>query len=39
MIKDSAMKKMSDFPGKIVACDRAFASIRKAEAKHKGCAP
>ncbi len=35
MIKDSAMKKMSDFPGKIVACDRAFASIRKAEANIK----
>ena len=35
MIKDSAMKKMCDFPGKIVACDRAFASIRKAEANIK----
>ena len=34
-IKDSALKKVKDFPGKIIACDRAFASIRKAEANIK----
>ena len=34
-IKDSSMKKVKDFPGKIIACDRAFASIRKAEANIK----
>lgn len=34
-IKDSSMKKVKDFPGKIIACDRAFASIRKAEANVK----
>ena len=34
-IKNSALKKMKDFPGKIIACDRSFASIRKAEANIK----
>ena len=34
-IKDSALKKVKDFPGKIIACDRAFSSIRKAEANIK----
>ena len=34
-IKDSALNKVKDFPGKIIACDRAFASIRKAEANIK----
>ena len=34
-IKDSALKKVKDFPGKIIACDRAFASIRKTEANIK----
>jgi putative N6-adenine-specific DNA methylase len=34
-IKDSAMKKVKDFPGKIIGCDRAFASVRKAEANVK----
>ena len=35
IIKDSALKKLKDFPGKIIACDRAFSSIRKAEANIK----
>ena len=35
IIKDSALKKVKDFPGKIIACDRAFSSIRKAEANIK----
>ena len=34
-IKDSALKKVKDFPGKIIACDRSFASIRKTEANIK----
>ena len=35
IIKYSALKKVKDFPGKIIACDRAFSSIRKAEANIK----
>ena len=35
IIKDSALKKVKDFPGKIIACDRAFSSIRKTEANIK----
>ena len=35
IIKNSALKKLKDFPGKIIACDRAFSSIRKAEANIK----
>ena len=35
IIKDYALKKVKDFPGKIIACDRAFASIRKTEANIK----
>lgn len=35
IIKDSALKKVKDFPAKIIACDRAFSSIRKTEANIK----
>lgn len=34
-IKESSMKKVKDFPGKIIGCDRSFASVRKAEANIK----
>lgn len=30
-IKEASMNKVKDFPGKIIGCDRSFASVRKAE--------